>query len=291
MPQLETEEYIEQAYLWRTLYQRLGDGIASQDILQQIQEEVLSTTKLPMAIDFLLGEMRHTGRLSDAMRMMAHYFSPFQTYIMDRAETESVRFDTLIAIRILEAEAEYRADPKSTPQGLFIFQFECIARNRLGYDGGLTAIADDPVFGTSWQQWIRWVRQQLGAAEFAQFLYLRSQFLVEEKRRALRNNDWVPDHEILFGIREGRIAKANLGKEPLYMFQALQRQLGYPSVPRPERKTEDDVLHPVLKQRFDQLEKRIKLMEQEQKGGIDLSEFYMKPEQKPPGSADVSGLD
>jgi len=291
MSQLEVEEYIEQAYLWRTLHERLRDGIASQDILQQIQEEVLSTTRLPMAIDFLLGEMRHKGRLSDAMRMMSHYFTPFQAFIMDRAEDESVRFDTLIAIRILEAESEYRAASKSTPQGLFLFQFECIARNRLGYDGGLTAIADDPVFDAAWQQWIRWVRQQLGAAEFAQFLYLRSQFLVEEKRRALRDQDWIPDQEILFGVREGRIARANLGKEPLYMFQALQRQLGYPGVPRPVEKTEDDVIHPVLKQRFDQLEKRLKLIEQEQKGGIDLSEFYLKPGEELPGPGGASGSD
>ena len=38
---------------------------------------------------------------------------------------------------------------------------------------------------------------------------------------------------MLFGEKEGRIAMANRRKDPLYLFSALQRHLGYPSVPRP----------------------------------------------------------
>lgn len=278
MPQLDKEEYIEQAYLWRTFRERLLDGVPAQEILAQLHEEILSTTNLPMALDFLLGEVRHNGRLSDAMTRMSHYFTPFQAYIMNRAEEEKIRFDILIALQILAAEAAYRASDKASPPGLFIFHFECIARNRLGYEDGLKAVAADPFFDERWQRWIRWMKQQLGAAEFSDFLYLRSEFAVEEKRRALRDPEWTAAQDILFGVREGRIAKANRGKDPLYMFQALQRQLGYPEVPQPKRKSEETLIHPVIEQRLQQMEKKLKLMEQELKGGIDLTEFYKKTE-------------
>ena len=42
--------------------------------------------------------------------------------------------------------------------------------------------------------------------------------------------EWEPPHEPLFGEKEGKIAKASRGRDPLYLFAALQRQLGYPEV-------------------------------------------------------------
>ena len=53
MPVLEREEYIEQAYFFHTLRERLVDGLPSQDILSRIGEELLSTTRLPLAVSFL----------------------------------------------------------------------------------------------------------------------------------------------------------------------------------------------------------------------------------------------
>ena len=61
MEVLPREEYIEQAYLFKALQGRLTTNEPVQEILVQIREEVLSTTKLPMAIDFLLAEVRHVG--------------------------------------------------------------------------------------------------------------------------------------------------------------------------------------------------------------------------------------
>jgi hypothetical protein len=278
MQKLDREEFVEQAYFWRIFRERLQDGDPSQEILDGIREELLSTSKLPMAIEFVLGEMKHKGRLSDGLVLMPHYFSAFQTFIMVQADNENIRFDVFIALRILEYEAEYRASDRATPSGLFIYQFECIARNRLGYDEGMEAIANDSMFDNDWKQWVLWVRKQLGAAEFCEFLYLRSEFAVDEKRRAIRDPTWNAEVAILFGSREGRIAKANRGKDPLYMFAALQRQLGYPNVPKPERRNERHAINPILEQRFQQLEKRLKLIEQETKGGIDLTEFYAKPD-------------
>ena len=51
-----------------------------------------------------------------------------------------------------------------------------------------------------------------------------------EQRR--QNPDYEPPVPPLFGEKEGKIAKASRGRDPLYLFAALQRQLGYPEVPR-----------------------------------------------------------
>ncbi|MDA0808574.1 MAG: hypothetical protein O2983_15925 [Planctomycetota bacterium] len=281
MSQLDREEYIEQAYFWETFLTRMKDGVPAQEIILQVQDEILATTKLPMALHFLVGEIRHRGRISDGMAQMSHYFTPFQAFLMNKAEDEKTKFDLQIALAILRSEAEFRASDKLTPQGLFIFQFECVARNRLGYDYGMQAVANDPMFDDTWRDWILWLRNQLGSNEFCEFLYLRSDFAVEEKRRALDNPNWKPPKPMLFGVREGRIAKANRGKDPLYMFAALERQLGYPEIPRPTPKNEDKVFHPLVEQRFDMIEKRLSVMEQELKGGIDLEQFYKKPDSPP----------
>jgi hypothetical protein len=78
----------------------------------------------------------------------------------------------------------------------------------------------------------------------------------------------------LFGEREGRIALANRRKDPLYLFASLHRQLGYPEIPRPEVLDDDEVLLPHLARRLELLEKRVSLVEDEQRGGFDLSQFY-----------------
>ena len=49
MPVLDREEYIEQAYFFRAFRERLLDGQPSQEILARVGEELLSTTRLPMA--------------------------------------------------------------------------------------------------------------------------------------------------------------------------------------------------------------------------------------------------
>src|ERR1700735_4265598 len=135
-PPLDREEYIEQVYCFRTFRERLDDNTPAQEILRSLSEELLATADLPKAIDFLRGEILHAGRISPGMERLSHYFTQFQTFVMSRAEEERSRFDQKTALLVLEREAEYRAGtPKSA--GLFIYQFECIARNRLGYDRGM----------------------------------------------------------------------------------------------------------------------------------------------------------
>jgi hypothetical protein len=87
---------------------------------------------------------------------------------------------------------------------------------------------------------------------------------------------------VLFGEKEGRIALANRRKEPLFFFAALQRQLGYPIVPRPQPIDNTPDLLPQLMRRMERLEVRLKLIEEENKGGIDITRFYEGKALPPP---------
>lgn len=274
MPVLDREEYIEQAYFFKTFLERLDEDLPSQEILESIKEEILTTTKLPLAIDVLRGEMLLKGRLCEGMAHLGHYFAPFQTFVMRQSEEDRNKFDQRVALQILEREARYRSE-STNPAGLFVYQFECISRNRLGYEKGMIAIADDPLYDANWREWIMRARLQLGAIDFADMIYFRSEFFDEERRKAGTAPDASPP-PLLFSRQEGRIAKANRGKDPLYLFAALQRQLGYPAVPR-SKSHKDFALHPQLELRLQRLEKRIQLLESDAKGQLDLSEFYAKP--------------
>ncbi|MFM2094617.1 MAG: hypothetical protein RIS70_1741, partial [Planctomycetota bacterium] len=72
---LDREEYVEQSYFFEAIGIRILDQVPLQDILQQVREEILSTTNLPLAIDFLLAELKHHGVLAPAMQRLAHYFT------------------------------------------------------------------------------------------------------------------------------------------------------------------------------------------------------------------------
>lgn len=269
---LDPEEYIEQAYLFRALAERLPENYTVQDLLQQVKQELLSTTRLPMAIDFLLAELKHAGTMASAMARLPHYFAPFQTYVVREAESEIGRFDMRIAVDILRSEAEYRSrSPR--PQGLFLFQLECLCRNRLKYDPGLSAMAEDPLFDDDWKEWIYIVRAQMGLVDFAELIYARSQFYWNS--RASFGETPPPERPVLFDVKEGRIAWANVRKDPVFLFLALQRHLGYPPVPRPKKTDQAPNLIPQLQAKIDRLETRLKLLEEDtKKGGIDITKFY-----------------
>lgn len=268
---LDREEYVEQAYFFRVLAERARQNMATQDLLHSVREEILATTKLPMAIDFLASELKLTGVFGPAMARLAHYFTPFQTFVVEAAENERGRFDFAVALAILEREALYRAQG-ATREGIFLYQFECLCRNRLGYDRGMDAIAADPIYDEAWRDWIQTVRRQIGIIDFADLVYVRSEHYAQTRARAGQPADVKP---VLFGVKEGRIALANRHKDPLLLFSALERHLHYPSVPRPQPVDESRQILPTLLRRVERLETRLKLIEEEQKsGGIDLSKFY-----------------
>ena len=271
----DAEEYVEQAYFFRALAERMGRRMASQEILVSLKEEVLATSKLPMALDFLSGELRLHGVMAPAMAKLSHYFTPFQTFIFAEAEEEGGRFDLQIGLEILRREAEYRARG-ATPQGVFLYQFESVSRNRLNYDRGLTAMAEDPIFDANWGDWIVEVRRQLGLIELVDFIYVRSVHY-EQQQAARGKTPEKPLPPVLFGEKEGRIALAMRHKDPSLLFASLHRQLGYPAVPVPAAIEQDHERLEQVIRRMERLEARLKLVEEEQKGGIDLQRFYEHP--------------
>jgi hypothetical protein len=171
---MDREEYIEQAYFFRILRERAMENVAIQDILAHIHEEILSTTRLPMAIQFLATEIKHTGLLSSGFARLSHYFTAFQAFVMQQTEDEKKRFSIEIALLILEREALYRAGAP-IPAGLFVYQFEALSRNRLGYDAGLLCLSSDPFYDDNWKAFLAMVHRQVGVVDFADLVYLRSQ--------------------------------------------------------------------------------------------------------------------
>src|SRR5438128_5285634 len=115
---LDREEYIEQAYFFRVLRERMATNRAAQEILERLHEEILATTRLPYAIQFLATELKHTGELASGFLRLAHYFTPFQAFIVSQAEKEGMRFPLPTALLVLEREAVYRSGTP-TPAGLF----------------------------------------------------------------------------------------------------------------------------------------------------------------------------
>src|ERR1700756_4878435 len=146
---LDREEYIEQAYFFRVLRERLATSQPAQEILERIHEEILSTTRLPYAIQFLATEMKHSGLLSSGFSKLPHYFTPYQAFVIRQTEKEGIRFSIETALLILEREADSLSGQPTRP-GLFVFQFETLSRNRLGYDEGLASMMGDPFYDAVW---------------------------------------------------------------------------------------------------------------------------------------------
>lgn len=271
MSQLAREEYIEQAYLFSALAERLKTNEPVQVLLEHIKQELLTTTKLPMAVDYLLAELNHSGSMAEAMQRMPHYFTPFQTYLIAQSEDDRGRIDIYSVLAILQHESTFRADD-SSPVSLFLFQLEVLCRNRLGYDEGLGAMAGDPFYDDQWRAWMMDARRKIGFVDIADLIYVHS----EHYANTAEGESEEPA-AILFGEKEGRIALANRRKDPLFLFSALQRQLSYPKVPRPERVDPNKDLIPRLVKTVEQLKVRIKLLEDEQRDtGINLQQFYGK---------------
>ncbi len=272
---LPREEYVEQAYLFRILWERLGQALTLQDLMHQCRFEVLATTKLPMAIDFLNSELKHSGVLAPGMRRLSHYFTPYQAFLVEQAEEDRGRFDFRTALLVLQSEANYKASPSFDPQGLFFFQFESLCRHRLHYDGGLKSMSGDPAYSREWQEWLLIVQKQLGLVDLADLIFGRSEEFVAYRKRHL-GPDAQAEYPILFGGREGKIAFANRRKEPLYLFAAMQRHLGYPPVPKQEVVDQTLELIPQMQRRLERLESRVKFLEEEQRQGIDITKVFGK---------------
>jgi hypothetical protein len=274
-PVLDREEYVEQAYFFRVFRERLRENLAAQDILSQIHEEILTTTRLPFAIQYLATELKHSGVLSLAFTRLPHYFTPFQAFVIRKAEEEKMRVGMETVLQVLEGEARYRAGELTRP-GLFVYQFEVLSRNRLGYDEGLTCMAQDSYYDEPWREYMETVRRSVGEIDFADLVYVRSELYIKDQKRLNPEQTFPP---VLFGEKEGKIAKASRGRDPLFLFAALQRQLGYPEVPRPRPRDDPTAKFLAIQAKLRELEMRFKLVESEVRGGkAELIQQLGKPE-------------
>jgi hypothetical protein len=170
----------------------------------------------------------------------------------------------------LEREAAYRGGTPTKP-GLFVYQFETIARNRLGYLDGLEAMTADPFYDADWRAYFDTLRKNVGEVDFSDLVYLRSELYANEERR--KNPAFEPPVPAIFGEKEGKIAKASRKRDPLYLFAALQRQLGYPEVPRYAVRDAAATKLEIIQNKLRELEMRLKLAEAELRGSVDLSQF------------------
>ncbi len=263
-PVLDREEYVEQAYFFRIFRDRMAENMPAQEVLSHVHQEILSTTRLPMAVEFLATDIKHTGLLASGFERLTHYFSPFQAFVVRQAEEDKIKLSMDTAMLILEREAAYRAGQPTKP-GLFVYQFEAICRNRMGYFDGLTAMTKETFFDADWKGYLDTIRKALGTVDFADLIFFRSETAVNDMRR--RDPKFVPNVPALFGDKEGRIAKASHGRDPLYFFAAMQRQLGYPEVPRPRARDETATKMEMMTTKVREMEARLRLLESEARGG------------------------
>lgn len=268
---LDREEYVEQAYFFRTFRERMEQNLPAQEVLATLDQELLTTTRLPMAVQFLATEIKHSGLLGSGFARLSHYFTPFQAFIASQAEDDARKFTMATALLVLEREAIYRTGTPTRP-GLFVYQFETLCRNRLNYMDGIDAMAGDPFYDDDWKAFLAGVRRQVGVVEFADIIYMRSEYAVVERRR--RDPNFEPSVPMLFGEKEGKIARASRQRDPLFLFAALHRQLAYPEVPRSVVRDDTHVQLEQLKTKLREYEARLRLLESETRGGpIDLSQF------------------
>ena len=271
---LDPEEWVEQAYFFRIFRERIAQNIPAQEVLARAHDEVLATTKLPYAIQYLATELNFSGLLGTGFARLSHYFTAFQTFVIQQAEEEGKRFTIPVALLILEREARYKS-ASPTEAGLFVYQLETIARNRLGYDAGLRAMMADPFYNDDWAKHIEIVHQQLGVVELAELVYLRSEVYVSDRRR--EEPEYQPSLPPLFSDKAGRISRASIGRDPLFLFAALQRQLGYPEVPRLQERNDMTARMEALQAKVRDLEARVRMLESESRGTFDPAQFG-KPE-------------
>jgi hypothetical protein len=137
-------------------------------------------------------------------------------------------------------------------------------------------MAADPIYTEDWQDYILTLRTRLGDVDFADLIYVRSEQYAKERQQL--NPEFTPKFPTLFGEKEGKIARANRGRDPMYLFSALQRQLGYPEVPRPRRPDELEARVLLLEQKIAQLENRLKVAESDMQQDVDLAQVLVKPE-------------
>ena len=230
-PVLDREEYVEQAYFFRTFRERSPTTCRRRTSSTRVHEELLTSTRLPYAVQFLAAELKHTGLARHGFAKLPHYFTAFQAFVVAagrggedavpdgrprswcsnaRPRTAPRQPTQAGAVRL--PVRDDRPQPARLPRRLRRDDGRPVLRRRLAgihrrTGRGRSATSTSPTSSTCG----------------------RSCTCIEQRRA---NPAFEPPLPPLFGEKEGKIAKASRGRDPLYLFAALQRQLGYPEVPR-----------------------------------------------------------
>ena len=154
---------------------------------------------------------------------------------MQQTEDERKQFTLRSDFSSLSARGGYRAAQPTQP-GLFVYHFRSARPQSLGYDEGLTAMRGDPFYDPDWRDFLALVQAPDRRGRFRRYRVFALAVLCAGSAVVGR---LCSAGLALVWREEGKIAKANRGRDPLYLFAALQRQLGYPEVPR--SKPKDDV--------------------------------------------------
>ena len=268
---LSREEYVEQAYFFQTLRERMQQDMATQDLLDAIGQEILATTMLPLAVQFMADELRLTGGFATAMARLPHYFTPFQSYVVREAEKADGRFDFRIALEVLQREVD-------------------IAPGRLAA-GHLSL----PVRGALPQP----ARLRSGARGRGRRSDLRRRLAGVDpdgpppgRVGGFRRHDLRPQRAVSQAAQEGREAdplrregRPDRAGQPAQgslvsvLRPAAPPGLSHRAASRPED-TQRYAL-PALERRLDRLETRLRLLEEDMRGGINLPRFYVEKPEKP----------
>jgi len=235
----------------------------------------LSLTRLPLAIQFLATELKHTGLLSSGFARLPHYFAPFQAFVIRQSEEEKRRFALETALLILGAGKRNIARASRRRPASSFTSFEVLSRNRLGYDQGLQAMQADPFYAEAWQKYVEMVRRHVGVVDFADLVYLRSQFYVLEQQPAgppTMSRRWSHCSARRRARSPKRIAAGTL----CICLPPCSAKLGYPEVPKPQPRDDPGEQSRKPSPPSRELEMRASCSRRSNEGQVDLSPFLNK---------------
>ncbi len=233
---LDREEYVEQAYFFRTFRERVADNLPTQDVLATLDQEILTTTRLPMAVQFLATEIKHTGLLATGFERLHALLHPVPGVRRPpgRGGEAAVQHGDRPA---RPGAGGHLPGQQADPAGAVRLP----VRDDLPQPARLRRRADRDERRPVLRRRLEGVpgdrsARQVGVVDFADLVYYGRSSRSSSSGGGTRT--FEPSVPMLFGEKEGKIAKASRGRDPLFLFAALQRQLSYPEVPR--TKVRDD---------------------------------------------------
>ena len=140
MQRLDHDEYVEQAHFFRTLGERLPQNMPLQDLLLSCRTRSWRPRScLRVGVSARRAETFRRDRRGDG-EAAALFHARSRPTSCRRRKTSEVVLTCGWLSNCCACEAEYLARG-ATRQGMFMYQFECLCRNRLRYERGLDAMA------------------------------------------------------------------------------------------------------------------------------------------------------